>query len=146
MNKFLRYTVLLAASFGANAQELMERALLSDYGWHGAAGGVQIHQPTVDFREPYVRVWERTPIGNQYGRWLYVMLVIDCNDWRRLPLGTLDEDGRYVQLADLIGEQPAWQYPKRPTPEWLNMTALCGLYGFAPGTPRPPPGSGHVVR
>lgn len=124
----------VSALLPVHAQTLEVRALLSDQGWHGVGGGVQVHQPTLEFRAPWLAAWERsarnTAQGAGYGEWTYVKVMINCQQWSHIPIATLDSDDNVVFLDELTGVAPAARWPDPGTVPYRTMTALCGLYGY----------------
>lgn len=121
-----------------NAQSWEVRQLLQDRAWHGVGGNTQVHQPTVEHSAPWVGVWERSPIGNQYGQWLYVKVLMNCEQWTLIPFGTLDRDHNFQLMADMIGHEPQLLWPEPGTEPYRTMTAVCGLYGYQRGKSIPP--------
>lgn len=119
----------------AGAQTREVRSLLSDRGWHGVGAGVQVHQPTLEFKAPWIGVWERSARAdardNPYGEWTYVKVLVNCQQWSQIPLATLNEDWRMVFIEDLTGEPPAARWPEPDSVSYRTMTALCALYGYA---------------
>jgi hypothetical protein len=113
----------------AQAQSLEVRMLLADRGWHGIGGGIQAHQPTLEFQAPYVGVWERSPQGYRYGAWTYVRVLFNCQQWSYMPIATL-EDQQITYLEELTGVAPVARWPERDTVPYQVMTAVCGLYGY----------------
>lgn len=115
----------------AQAQSLEVRSLLSDRGWHTLGNsGVQAHQPTLEFRAPWVSVWERSPRSDRYGDWTYIQVVFNCQRWSHVPIATLSDDWSVTYLEDLTGEAPAPRWPDPGTTPYNVMTAVCGLYGY----------------
>lgn len=114
----------------ANAQSVEVLRVLQDRGWHGVGGNVQVHQPTLDAMLPWVGVWERSAINNQYGNWLYVKVLINCEQWSQIPFAALDRDSNYVLIGDLTGEDPVAVWPEPNTEPHRTMTAVCALYGY----------------
>lgn len=130
--------VLLILAQPAEAQSLEVRRVLQDYSWHGVGGGTQVQQSTIEFSEPWVGIWERTPVGNRYGDWLYVKLLINCEQWTQIPFATLDRDNNFGLIEDILGVQPQMMWPEPGTEPYRTMTAVCGLYGYQRGRSVPP--------
>lgn len=130
--------LLIVSAFPARAQTAEIRSLLSDRGWHGVGGAVQVHQPTLEFSPPYIGVWQRGPRSDRYGDWSYVKLLINCQEWRQVPFATLDDDWNFVLIADLTGDDPVARWPEPGTEPYRTMTAVCGLYGYVRLTEAPP--------
>lgn len=125
------------------------RWLRSEAGWHGYGDGqTQAFMPSVDTQLPYVSVWERSVIGNQWGNWLYVRILFNCDKWEALPFSMLDENGNEQLVGDMIGRDPELQRPVRGEPLYKRLTAMCGQFGYIPPDKRPPAqyGFNHVER
>lgn len=130
--------LLFVLALPAKAQSWEVRQLLQDRAWHGVGGNTQVHQPTVEHDAPWVGVWERSPIGNQYGEWLYVKVLMNCEQWTLIPFGTLDQDDNFGLIEDVLGERPQIMWPEPGTEPYRTMTAVCGLFGYQRGRPIPP--------
>lgn len=129
------------ACYGTSAQSLEIRSLLSDRGWHGVGGSVQVHQPTLEASLPWVGVWERSARGDRYGDWMYVKVLINCEQWSQIPFATLDSDYNFVLMADITGDDPVSRWPEPGTEPYRTMTSICGLYGYVrPREAVPAPG------
>lgn len=113
----------------ARAQSLEVRMLLADRGWHAIGGGVQAHQPTLEYQAPYVGVWERSPQGDRYGAWMYVRVLFNCQQWSYTPIAVLDDE-QITYLEALTDAAPVPRWPERGTVPDQVMTAVCGLYGY----------------
>lgn len=121
--------------------------VLQHRGWHGVGGNVQVHQPTLDAAPPWIGAWERSPIGDQYGDWMYVKILINCEQWSQIPFATLDADDNMVLIGDLTGEMSAAVWPQPGTEPFRTMTAVCGLYGYSrPKLPAMPDPRNHLER
>lgn len=138
----------------ANAQSREVRSLLTDRGWHGVGEGIQVHQPTIEFKAPWVSVWERAPRPPRpgvppYGDWTHVKVLVNCEQRTHIPIATLDNDWNVVYLEDLTGEPPVARWPEPGSVPERTITALCALYGYTrrPLTPtlRPNPGGEPYV-
>lgn len=130
----------------ARAQSLEIRALLADRGWHGVGGAVQVHQPTLEFSPPWVGVWERSARSNRYGDWMYVKVLINCQEWSQVAFGTLDDDLNFVLISDLTGSDPQSHWPEPGTEPYRTMTSVCALYGYTrPAAARPLPDARNFV-
>lgn len=139
--------VALAITQPASAQSLEIRALLSDRGWHGVGGNVQVHQPTLEASLPWVGVWERSARGDRYGDWMYVKVLINCEQWSQIPFATLDSDFNFVLMADITGDDPVSRWPEPGSEPYRTMTAVCGLYGYQrQRESKPQPASSYVER
>lgn len=122
----------------ARAQTIEVRSLLSDTGWHAVGGGVQAHQPTLEYQPPMVSVWERSarpvPAGtaglNPYGQWTYVQVVMNCSTWSQVPVAVLGDDRRVMLIAEVTGQAPVARWPNEGTIPYRTMTAVCALYGY----------------
>lgn len=137
--------LFLALAAGARAQSWETRSLLSDRGWHGIAG-VQVHQPTLDADLPWVRVWQRRPVGPQYGQWIHVQVLINCDQWMQVPFLIMAMDGRPELFADVMGEDPRPIWPEPGSDADRITGAICALYGYRPPDRRPLPGTGWAER
>lgn len=120
----------LAVTQQASAQSLEIRSLLADRGWHGVGGAVQVHQPTLEASLPWVGVWERSARSGRYGDWMYVKVLINCDQWSQVAFATLDDDLNFVLLSDLTGSDPTQHWPEPGTEPYRTMTSVCGLYGY----------------
>jgi len=139
--------VALAITQSASAQSLEIRSLLSDRGWHGVGGNVQVHQPTLEFSAPWVGTWQRGPRGDRYGDWSYVKVLINCQEWSQIPFATLDDDLNMVLLSDLTGDDPVARWPEPGTEPYRTMTSICALYGYVrPKQAKPVPVGDFVER
>lgn len=137
--------VALAVTQPASAQSLEIRSLLSDRGWHGVGGSVQVHQPTLEASLPWVGVWERSARGDRYGDWMYVKVLINCEQWSQIPFATLDSDYNFVLMADITGDDPVSRWPQPGSEPYRTMTSICALYGYV--RPREAvPAAGFVER
>lgn len=137
--------VSMATPQPASAQSLEIRSLLSDRGWHGVGGSVQVHQPTLEASLPWVGVWERSARGDRYGDWMYVKVLINCEQWSQILFATLDSDYNFVLMADITGDDPASRWPEPGTEPYRTMTSICALYGYV--RPRETaPAAGFVER
>lgn len=122
--------VLALSTQLVRAQSLEIRSLLSDRGWHGVGGSVQVHQPTLEASLPWVGVWERSARGERYGDWMYVKVLINCEQWSQIPFATLDSDYNFVLLADITGDDPVSRWPDPGSEPYRTMTSICGLFGY----------------
>lgn len=122
--------VALAITQPASAQSLEIRSLLSDRGWHGAGGTVQVHQPTLEASLPWVGAWERSARGERYGDWMYVKVLINCEQWSQIPFATLDSDYNFVLMADITGDDPVSRWPEPGSEPYRTMTSICALFGY----------------
>lgn len=124
--------LLITCTHRVHAQSLEVRQLLQDRGWHGVGGGVQVHQGTLEFSPPWVGVWQRSaaPSGH-YGDWLYMKVLINCEQWSQVPFATLDPDWNVVLIGDLTGQDPVSRWPEAGTEPHRTMTAVCALYGYS---------------
>lgn len=144
----LAVLALCVAAQSVNAQSFEIRSLTSDRGWHGVGGSVQVHQPTLEFSPPWVGIWQRSAREDRYGDWMYVKVLINCQEWSQIPFATLDDDLNMVLLSDLTGEDPVARWPEPGTEPYRTMTAVCGLYGYvrqAQPVLRPNPGGEPYV-
>lgn len=123
--------VLILSTQLLRAQSLELRSLTSDRGWHGVGGNVQVHQPTLEFSPPWVGVWERSARSNRYGDWMYVKVLINCQQWSQVAFATLDDDWNMVLISDLTGRDPQSHWPEADTEPYRTMTSVCALYGYA---------------
>lgn len=119
----------------ANAQTREVRSLLSDLGWHGVGDGIQVHQPTLEFKAPWLSAWERSPRAvaagvAPYGQWTHVKVLINCQQWSHVPIAVLNDDREVVYLEDLTGEAPVARWPDPGSIPERTITALCALYGY----------------
>lgn len=117
----------------SQGQSLEVRRVLLDRGWHGVGGNTQVHQLTIEHDAPWVGVWERSPAGQHYGQWLYVKVLMNCEQWTQIPFATIDRDANYVLMEDAIGSAPQLTWPEPGTEPYRTMTAVCGLYGYTRG-------------
>lgn len=122
--------VLVLSTQLVRAQSLEIRSLLADRGWHGVGGDVQVHQPTLEASLPWVGIWQRSARGNRYGDWMYVKVLINCEQWSQIPFATLDADWNMVLMADITGEDPVAVWPEPGTEPYRTMSAVCGLFGY----------------
>lgn len=122
--------VLILSTQLVRAQSLEIRSLLADRGWHGVGGDVQVHQPTLEFSPPWVGVWERSARSGRYGDWMYVKVLINCQQWSQVAFATLDDDLNFVLISDLTGSDPTQHWPEPGTEPHRTMTAVCALYGY----------------
>ncbi|NEK74944.1 MAG: hypothetical protein G3W63_19485 [Xanthomonas euvesicatoria] len=126
----LGVVAVLAYSPTASAQSLEIRSLTSDRGWHGVGGGLQVHQPTLEVSPPWVGVWQRSARSNRYGDWIYIKVLINCQQWSQIVFATLDEDLNFVLMSDVTGAELKPTWPDAGTIPDRTITAVCGLYGF----------------
>lgn len=140
--------VLALSTQLVRAQSLEIRSLTSDRGWHGVGGDVQVHQPTLEFSPPWVGVWERSARSGRYGDWMYVKVLINCQQWSQVAFATLDDDWNMVLISDLTGRDPQSHWPETGTEPYRTMTAVCALYGYtrAKQTWKPAPVGDFVER
>lgn len=141
----LAATLFLANSPVARAQSLEIRSLLADRGWHGVGGAVQVHQPTLEASLPWVGVWERSARSGRYGDWMYVKVLINCDQWSQVAFATLDDDLNFVLIADLTGSDPTQHWPEPGTEPYRTMTSVCGLYGYTRQRLQPLPDARNFV-
>lgn len=122
--------VLALSTQLVRAQSVEIRRVLTDYGWHGVGGTVQVHQPTMEFSAPWVGIWERSPRGNRYGDWMYVKVLINCEQWQQIAFATLDDSYNMLLIADATGTDPVATWPEPGSEPYRTMTAVCALYGY----------------
>lgn len=118
---------LLAAPL--SAQNSIGIQLMNDLAWHGVSDRVQVHQPSVAGKPPYIDVWERIAIGNSYGNWAYVKNLIDCQQWTQMPFSTIDHNGYFVlwaQAPDTV--KAAWTAHGQSNERVI--AGVCALYGL----------------
>lgn len=142
----LAAVLLLANSPIASAQSLEIRSLLADRGWHDVGGSVQVHQPMLEASLPWVGVWERSARGERYGDWMYVKVLINCDQWSQIPFATLDSDFNFVLLADITGDDPVSRWPEPGTEPYRTMTSICALYGYVRPREAAPTTGNYVER
>lgn len=138
---------LLCTPVSAQSRDAEVALVLQDRGWHGTGGDMQVHYPTLRIELPTISLWQRSPVGPQYGEWLYVKVLINCEQWKMVPFAGLDENGNFGLIEELIGSTPPVFSPDPGTETYRAMTAVCGQYGYsrAQGAPRTKPG-GWVER
>lgn len=120
---------ILTAPSQAVAQSPLSTALLTDAGWHGVRGGGQVHQPSLSATPPWVDVWQRIPLGNQYGVWSYRKILIDCAAWTQVPFMTMDGTGRFAYWGNTSETiKAAWAAPGLDANSIIGP--VCGLYGY----------------
>lgn len=126
--KLLVASLLFGSCGEAVAQSPLSSSLLSDFGWHGVRGGGQLHHPSLSATPTTVDVWQRIPLGNQYGVWSYRKLLIDCAAWTQLPFMTMDGRGRFTYWGDTSETiKASWAASGLDANSVIGP--VCGLYG-----------------
>lgn len=148
-------TAILAALFSASTAGAPQfnYAPRSALGWHGAgSSGVQVHYQSQEAVLPWLGVWTRAPVdgtpGNPPG-WLYVKVLINCEDWYALPFGIASAPGEPMSLiGDVTGRDPVPQPANPGSPLGPMVLVLCSQHGYLPPDRRPlqPFPSGTVTR
>lgn len=153
MNARTAILAALLAITGTAAAQGFNHAPRGPLGWHGSGNsGVQVHYHTQEAALPWLGVWTRAPVdgtpGNPPG-WVYVKVLINCEDWYALPFGIAMAPGHPLELVgDVTGRDPVPQPATPGSPLGPMVLALCGQHGYVPPDRRPlrPFPSGTVTR
>lgn len=125
-------TITFFSGFGAepvSAQNPRGIQLRNDLSWHGVSNRIQVHQPSVEANPPYIHVWQRIAIGNNYDNLAYVKNLIDCQEWTQIPFMTIDWNGYFVFWKDSPNSvKAAWEAHGKD--DESVMTAVCSMYGY----------------
>jgi len=121
----------LAYGNTAQAQDLNPTGLQLMHApdWHAVGERTQVHHGSLVANPPRLDVWQRSALTGQYGDWVYVKVLIDCQRWTQLPFATLAASGRFMMWADADERMKAGWQPEGAQ-QGRIISALCGQYGY----------------
>lgn len=123
-------SILVVCIYTAPAQAQTVRQSLGELGWHGAGDDIDVHKPSMQLAGTSVWVWERSPLNNTWGNWMFVSVAYDCVARTQTVYATDGPDGYSVPISELTGRPAETVYPKAGSVQFKIMTSLCAEFGY----------------